>query len=90
MPDQTQILFGGWTPYHSLTPEDQTVFNTAIKGLIGVKYTPQTVSTQVVAGVNYRFRCSASLPQEGSSWEAVVEIYAPLEGDPYITGILRS
>ncbi|MBB6501134.1 hypothetical protein [Pedobacter cryoconitis] len=80
---------GGWSPYHSLTPNDKKVFEEALKGHLGVKYTPQSVSTQVVAGKNYRFKCTASIPPADVIWEAIVEIYAPLQGLPYITGIIR-
>jgi hypothetical protein len=83
------LVLGGWTPYHNLTPADKQVFDQAIKGLVGVKYTPQTVSTQVVAGTNYRYRCLASIPPADVVWEAIVEIFKPLKGDPYVTGIIR-
>lgn len=83
------LVPGGWTPYHNLTPADKQVFDEALKGLLGVKYTPQTVSTQVVAGTNYRFKSLASLPQADVVWEAIVEIFKPLNGNPYVTGIIR-
>jgi len=82
-------VVGGWTAYHKLTPNDQKVFDEALKGFVGVKYTPQAVSTQLVAGMNYRFKCTASIPQADVVWEAIVEIYAPLNGQPHITGIIR-
>lgn len=85
---ETSVL-GGWTAYHPLTPNDQQVFNEAMRGFVGVKYTPQTVSTQVVAGTNYRFKCIASMPPADVVWEAIVEIFAPLDGTPYVTGIVR-
>lgn len=85
---ETQL--GGWTPYHPLTPNDQKVFDEAMKGFVGVNYKPELVSTQVVAGINYRFKCQASLPQGGTIWEAIVEIYAPLGGlPPHVIGITR-
>ncbi|WP_330442739.1 hypothetical protein [Flavobacterium sp. C4GT6] len=83
-------LVGGWTPFHPLTAEDKAVFDQAMKGFVGVKYTPQSVSTQVVAGKNYRFKCTASMPPAEVVWEAIVEIFQPLNGGaPYITGIIR-
>lgn len=87
--EATKLVLGGWTPYHTLTPADKQVFDQAIKGLVGVKYTPQTVSSQVVAGTNYRYRCLASIPPADVVWEAIVEIFKPLNGDPYVTGIIR-
>jgi hypothetical protein len=80
---------GGWTPYHHLTPEDKKVFEIAMHGFVGVKYTPLDVSTQVVAGVNYRFVCDAVLPSGGTPWIALVSIFKPLNGDPYVTEIHR-
>lgn len=82
-------IVGGWTKYHPLTADDKAVFDQAMKGLIGVKYAPQEVSTQVVAGTNYRFRCTATMPPAEVVWEAIVEIYQPLKGSPYVTGIMR-
>lgn len=82
-------VVGGWTLYHPLTPSDQKVFTEAMKGFVGVKYTPQSVSTQVVAGKNYRFKCAASMPPSNAVWEAIVEIFDPLNGAPYVTGIVR-
>jgi hypothetical protein len=83
-------VLGGWTAYHPLTAEDQKVWAEAMKGFVGVKYTPQTVATQLVAGTNYRFKCTASIPPALVVWEAIVEIFAPLNGGaPYVTGIIR-
>jgi len=57
---------------------------------MGVQYTPQQVSTQVVAGVNYRFKCLARVPAPSNQcYEAIMQIFAPLEGKPYITDIHR-
>ncbi|WP_415325502.1 hypothetical protein [Chryseobacterium sp. MMS23-Vi53] len=84
-----ELVAGGWTKYHTLTPKDQEVFNEAMEGFVGVKYTPQEVSTQVVNGTNYRYKCIASMPPSEVVWEAIVEIYAPIEGKPHITSIHR-
>lgn len=83
------LVLGGWTRYQDLTPEDKAVFNEATKGLVGVKYTPEKVSKQVVNGTNYRYKCTASIPPALVVWEAIVEIYKPLNGAPYVTGIIR-
>ncbi|WP_449400404.1 hypothetical protein [Chryseobacterium wanjuense] len=84
-----ELVVGGWTKYHALTPEDQKVFNEAMEGFVGVKYTPQEVSTQVVNGTNYRYKCIASMPPSQVVWEAVVEIYAPINGRPHVVSIHR-
>ena len=86
---ETKELVGGWTAYHPLTPEDQKVFDEAMNGFVGVKYQPQSVSTQVVNGTNYRYQCLASMPPSEVVWEAIVEIYAPINGQPHVVGIQR-
>jgi len=80
---------GGWTEYRNLTSEDKAVFDEALEGFVGVKYTPNSVAIQVVAGMNYRFKCDAQLPSGGNKWEAIIQIYQPLEGRPHITEIVR-
>lgn len=86
---ENQTLVGGWSPYTALTAEDRKVFDEATAGLVGVKYTPQLVSKQVVAGVNYRFKCEASMPPSMVVWEAIVEIFQPLGQKPHVVGIIR-
>ncbi|MGY2289593.1 hypothetical protein ACW9H6_07800 [Pseudomonas sp. SDO528_S397] len=80
---------GGWTPYYELTSEDKKVFDQALEGFVGVTYTPETVSTQVVAGKNYRYYSKAQQPGSPGTWTAIVEIYAPPQGKPHITQIIR-
>lgn len=84
-----ELVVGGWTKYHALTPADQKVFNEAMEGFVGVKYTPEEVSTQVVNGTNYRYKCTASMPPADVVWEAIVEIYAPINGKPHVVSIHR-
>ncbi|REH54811.1 hypothetical protein C7448_102336 [Tenacibaculum gallaicum] len=84
----TENLVGGWSPYRDLTSEDKVIWNETPKPL-GVDYTPFAVSTQIVNGVNYRFKCTASMPPAEVVWEAIVEIYKPINGKPRIIGIIR-
>ena len=87
---EQNTLLGGWSAYAPLTAEDKAVFAEAMNGFVGVSYIPTAVKTQVVAGMNYRFKCNASMPPSDVIWEAVVEIYAPLGGKPpVITGIQK-
>lgn len=80
---------GGWTPFSSeINAKEQEVFKEALDGLMGVNYTPVAVSTQVVNGTNYSFFCNAQPVYPGAKTEgAMVEIYAPIEGEPHITEI---
>lgn len=69
--------------------EAKDAFVEATKDIIGVKYSPVAVSTQVVQGKNYKFFCNTETelvlpPTYGA---AIVSIYAPLEGQAHITHI---
>lgn len=82
------VLLGGWTAYHKLSAKDQAVFNQALEGFVGVQYTPFEVSTQVVAGTNYRFKCKTTVPLPTPiHGEAVVQIFQSLDGSAHITSI---
>jgi len=84
-----KIMPGGWSEYHELKSEDRVVFNEALEGFVGVKYIPSVVSTQVVAGMNYKYKCIASIPPSDVMWETIIEIFEPLEGKPHIVSIAR-
>jgi hypothetical protein len=80
---------GGWTPYSCvISPEAKKVFDTALKGLTGVGYTPVAAATQVVAGINYSFFCNANGVYPNAPNEAaMVLIYAPPNKPPQIISI---
>jgi len=82
-------LVGGWTAYQKLTPKDKEVFQEALAGFVGVNYEPEEVSSQVVNGTNYRYLSKATLPGSPAGWQAIVEIYVPINGKPHITQIHR-
>lgn len=84
-----QVILGGWSPYRPLTAEDRQVFDEALNGLVGVHYQPNEVSTQVVDGMNYRFKCTASQPPAEVIWEAIIEVYQSPGGRPHIVQITR-
>ena len=84
----TENLVGGWSPYRNLTPKDKIIWDETPKP-IGVDYSPFAVATQVVNGMNYRYKCTASMPPAEVVWEAIVEIYKPINGKPRIVGIIR-
>lgn len=88
---EAPTVVGGWTPFRPLDAHSKAVFAKATEGLMGAKYTPKQVSTQVVSGTNYRFRCDAELVVPGApKFTAIVEIYEPLRGEPVITRIVRT
>ena len=86
----SEQLVGAWTPFGPVTPEEQAVFNTALAGLVGVNYVTELVSTQVVAGMNYRFLCKATAVYPGAQpYQALVTIYQPPGGQPHVTSITK-
>jgi len=84
---------GGWTPFSfELNTEAKTVFNEAVGSLLGVKYTPFAVATQVVAGVNYSFLSQAQVVAPGAPLRVVkIHVYQPLpgQGAPHVTQIIE-
>ncbi len=87
----TATMVGSYTAFSSdLSGEELNVFRSAMKGLVGVKYTPIAVSTQLVNGMNYRFFCNAMGAYPGATNEgAMVEIYKPISDDAHIVSIHR-
>ncbi len=75
-----KVVTGGYSDYRDLSDEDKALFGTVYKGEI--KLTPQKVSTQVVAGLNYRFICI-----DDAGKEHVVCVFQPLpgSGEPEVT-----
>ena len=82
---------GGWTPYSTpLSVEAQKVFDSVIKGLMGVHYTPLAFATQVVQGINYRFFCNAQGVYPNALNEAtIIQVYKLLQGEAHITSIKK-
>ena len=62
---------------------------TATEGLVGVDYVPVTLlSTQTVAGTNYRILCEATTVYPGAERHyAVVNVYESLEGNANIISV---
>ncbi len=86
--DNKQLIPGGWTPFHDLTPEDRQVFQAATEKLTGVDYTPLLVSTQVVEGTNYKFVCDSKVVYPNAEMHrTMVYIFKPLNGIPEVTAI---
>ncbi|MFN4904990.1 MAG: hypothetical protein ACK6AO_19450 [Planctomycetota bacterium] len=80
---------GGWTQYKtSISSDAQAAFDEALKGLVGVHYSPIAVAEQIVAGKNYRFFCNANAVVPNSpNYAAIISIYKPLSGPATISGI---
>ena len=84
-------LVGAWeTPEDTaLTEEAKAAFDKAMEGLVGVDYEPLAlVGTQVVSGMNYCILCKATpVYPDAESYEALVTVYADLNGNAEVTDI---
>lgn len=82
-------VVGGWTNFNfTLTDKAKKVFMLAMKGFVGVDYTPLAFATQVVAGTNWCYLAKGLVVYPGASgMAALIYIYEPLEGNPHITDI---
>lgn len=81
-----QMFAGGYTEQREPTEEEVEMFK-AVTSDCDIVLSPLSVSTQVVAGLNYRFWCRYQQGDEsGHCW---VTIYKPLpgQGDPRLTSI---
>ena len=74
-------MCGGYTRQRPLEASDRELFRRATAGMTGVSYTPESVATQVVAGTNYRFICTAKT--------AIVFQPLPGQGEAKIAKITR-
>lgn len=83
-----QQLVGGFTAQREPTEEEVAMFKTAT-GVGEMTFTPLSVSTQVVAGTNYKFWCRyQDKDDSGHCW---VVIFKPLpgQGEPKVSSIKK-
>ena len=78
-----EMLMGGYSEQRPLTAEDSAVFAAATKDYAYLNLTPLSVSTQVVAGMNYLFLCEMKA-FGGAAVQTNVKVFKPLpgRGDP--------
>ena len=74
-----ETLCGGFSEQRPLTAEDSAVFAKAAEPYAYLNLKPLSVSTQVVAGMNYLFVCEMKA-FGGPAKEARVKIFRPLPG----------
>ncbi len=79
-----KIITGGYSEHRQLNAEDLKFFNEVSESYGGLELTPITVSTQVVAGFNYCYRCKN---KKGKFYEVTIFQPLPEEGQPIITKI---
>lgn len=82
---------GAWQEAESpaLTEQALAAFRKATEGFVGVDYVPLALlSTQTVAGTNYRILCEATTVYPGAEMHyAVVNVYESLEGNANIISV---
>lgn len=92
LPEET--LPGGWQEAASpaMTDEAKAAFEKATEGLLCVDYVPVALlSTQVVAGTNYRILCEATEVYPGAETHyAVMTVYEGLDGSANILSVTDS
>ena len=74
----------------AVTADAEEVFEKAMDGLVGVRYTPiALLGTQLVSGTNYCFLCEAAVVYpDAQPYYAIVSIYANLQGSAEIRRIV--
>ena len=89
--DYEEGAVGAWQEAESpaLTEEALAAFRKATEGFVGVDYVPVALlSTQTVAGTNYRILCEATVVYPGAEMHyAVVNVYESLEGNANILSV---
>ncbi|MBO4571703.1 MAG: family 43 glycosylhydrolase [Bacteroidales bacterium] len=84
-PDDEFIqLPGGYSQPRAPYQEELEMFHRLTKNS-GLVLTPELVSTQVVAGLNYKFVCKCEDATHRSVGKCQIVVYKPLSGDPEIT-----
>lgn len=81
-------LVGGFTAFRDVTPEELELFKEAT-GTGDIILTPESVATQVVAGINYLFNCTSKNNITGAEGRCKVKIYKNLQGELTVTEITK-
>ena len=90
MANRSRQLAGGYTDVREPEMEEYEMFRAVTDTVKNMTFTPLTVQTQVVAGINYKFYCRFSDgSEEYSPGHCYLTIYKPLpgQGEPRITSI---
>jgi predicted secreted protein len=78
---------GAHKAFRKTTGDDKAVLAAAFEKFAGAKYTADYVSTQLVAGTNYRFAGTQTLvTKDAPKYPVLFTVYQPLFGGPVFTG----
>jgi hypothetical protein len=79
---------GGYAPFREIGVNEDDIPQKVVDCLDGLSFKAEYVSTQVVAGIRYRFAGTVTLDEKGENkYPALLTVYMPPSGDPTITGI---
>jgi len=81
---EREVLCGGYTKFRKMTAEERTLFADTYKS--ETQLTPSAVATQVVAGMNYKFRCKDS---KKNTYEVVIYKPLPNQGEPVVSRVTK-
>ncbi len=82
-------MTGAWDYQPYITPYEYAIFYNAVSGLQEYFYIPVAVATQIVNGTNYRFLTVAEPRDKNLSPHfAMVYIFQPIAGQPYVENII--
>lgn len=90
---EEEQLCGGYSESREPTDEEYQLFRSVTDTVQGMAFTPLTLQTQVVAGINYRFYCRFSDGSEKySPGHCYLTIFKPLpgRGNPSITSVEKT
>lgn len=82
--NEKETICGAFTEQRELENEDVAIFREVMGD---ANFTPLSVATQVVAGLNYRFWCRFDDKSEDSPIHCFVTIYRPLQGDALLSKV---
>jgi hypothetical protein len=79
---------GGYMAFKEISDEERTMLEDLLKGFAGSGFDVKYVSTQVVAGINYKFAGTQNMAtKDASKYPVLLTVYKPLSDHPVITGV---
>jgi hypothetical protein len=79
---------GGYTAFKAISDEEHTLLADLLKGFSGSGFNVKYVSTQVVAGINYKFAGTQNMiTKNAPKYPVLLTVYKPLFDYPVITGV---
>jgi hypothetical protein len=81
-------FLGGYTAFKEISDEERTMLEDILKGFSGSGFNVKYVSTQLVAGINYKFAGTQNMITKNAlKYPVLLTVYKPLFDYPVITGV---